>query len=282
MNPRADDAPTTVEWLRDAVDRLGRGSGRLVVLIGRRAVQTCRTCWARGSVWLDDATGLSWMVRAAVLAGGALVAARIGTAVLAGSGRRIEAARWLMWPTTAVWLTAAYRVGRPDWRPKASPAPDSPADAEEPDAEAAPDGVQDDDGTAAREAAPAAAPMPTRRQLAVALHRLGAPHCHTAVLAAALGISQDRAREALAAAGVPTGPVRMRGRGSSTGVRAADFPPLPAAEERPPDGVVAAGERANNDNNNVAEYYLAPDRFHPHLTHVVWEGPSTLPPTTGR
>lgn len=275
MTPHDDGAPTTAERRHTAADRVCRGSERLVTLLGRRVASACRTCWARGSGWLDDASGLSWVVRAAALAGGALVAARIGVAVLAGAEHRIQAERWLMFPATGAWLVASYRVGHSDWQPKGRPTTDAPdlPDAEEPDGEADPDGAQDDDGTAAREVTPTAAPLPTRGQLAAALHHLGTPHCHTAALAEGLGITVDRAREALAAAGIPTDTVRMRGRGSSTGVRCGDFPPLPLDEEGTLGGVVAAGERANNNDNNRA-YYLAADPEHPHRTHVVWERPA--------
>lgn len=271
---RTRDDLTTMEALRAAATRVSRGSSRLALHLGRRAVTACRRCHARGSAWLDDAEGLSWAVRAAVLAGGAILAARVGIAVAAGVEHRIQAASWLLWPAGGVWLVAAWRCGRRGWKPKEQSPPD-PARPEETDEEEANE-EPGDDGTAVHEvppAPPAPAPLPDREQLAAALHHAGTPHCHTAVLAAALGIGQDRARDALAAAGIPTGPVRMRGRGSSTGVRADDFPPLPARLERPLDGVVAAGERANNNNDNDA-YYLAADPDSPHRTHVVWQNRS--------
>ncbi|MFE0651357.1 hypothetical protein ACFVZH_22490 [Streptomyces sp. NPDC059534] len=97
-------------------------------------------------------------------------------------------------------------------------------------------------------AEPSGEPLPDAAALAAALHEVGAPHAHLAVLADHMGRSPGHVREALTAAGIPIGPCRMKGRGSSTGVKAEDFPPLPSPTSDAPEGVVAAGQ---SDNNNA-------------------------------
>ncbi|MFD9047662.1 hypothetical protein [Streptomyces zaomyceticus] len=91
------------------------------------------------------------------------------------------------------------------------------------------------------------APLPDPVALAVALHEVGAPHAHLAALADHMGLSPAHVREALTAAGIPIGPCRMKGRGSSTGVKSGDFPPLPSPTSGASEAVVAAGQ---SDNNN--------------------------------
>lgn len=260
------DDPTTAEWLRTALDRVCVGSGRLFWHHTRRSVAAGRRLWARCAAWLGESSGLAWGCRAAALGVAGLVAGRVALALGASIARRVDSARWLVYPAAAVWLIAAYRAGHPDWKPKRpTPAPAAPDEQPEPG-----DEPDDDSGTADR-AAPGP-PLPTRDQLAATLHRIGTPHCHTAALAEALGIPTDRAREALAAAGIPTDTVRMKGRGSSTGVRAADFPPLPRDGEGSPVGVVAAGQNANNDNNNnaAADFECVADPDRPGFTRVVY------------
>lgn len=89
--------------------------------------------------------------------------------------------------------------------------------------------------------------VPTFHELCESLARVGTPHAHIAVLAHDLGTTPERVREALDACGVQVEAVRMQGRGSSTGVKGDALPsPRPA-----PGGVVAAGQPANNDNNNA-------------------------------
>lgn len=89
--------------------------------------------------------------------------------------------------------------------------------------------------------------VPTFHELCESLARVGTPHAHIAVLAHDLGTTPERVREALDACGVQVEAVRMQGRGSSTGVKG-DALPVP----RPPlGGVVAAGQPADNDNNNA-------------------------------
>lgn len=89
--------------------------------------------------------------------------------------------------------------------------------------------------------------LPSFTDVREAVWRVGTPHAHITALAAELSTTPDRVREALAACEIPVEPVRMQGRGSSTGVKGHHFPAPPA----PSDGVVAAGQPTNNDNNNT-------------------------------
>lgn len=83
-------------------------------------------------------------------------------------------------------------------------------------------------------------------QVAAACHRLAAPHVHLVPLAEALGTTTEKTREALTEMGVPiAGGVRMKGRGVSPGVRAADLPPL--SPDQPPD---QEGPLTSNNNSN--------------------------------
>ena len=117
---------------------------------------------------------------------------------------------------------------------------------------------------------PAEPPELLAAELVRALHEVGAHHAHLAALADHLGTTTERVRAGLKAAGIPAGDqVRMRGRGVSTGVRAAHFPPLPA----PTPPVVAAGHADNNDNNNspgARGFTTEPDAVNPHRTWVRW------------
>ena len=75
---------------------------------------------------------------------------------------------------------------------------------------------------------------------------------------------------------VPVEPVRMQGRGTSTGVKGG-----PAAHQaiapRPEDvAVVGAGQPGNNNSNNA--FSLVPDNINPVRTHVVWTAPKTESP----
>jgi hypothetical protein len=94
-------------------------------------------------------------------------------------------------------------------------------------------------------AEPSPVPPLGRDELAFALQAIGAPHAHLSALADHLGTTPARVREGCALAGVPiAGGVRMKGRGVSTGIKAADFPPLPSPTEAPSEPVVVAGQDA--------------------------------------
>ncbi|MFF9894956.1 hypothetical protein [Streptomyces longispororuber] len=227
-------SPTTVQWLRQAAVRVYTGSSRLAIHLGRRTVARARAVYPRLRDWLARSTGLKWWVKIAALASAAALARKIGTAVLGGIYLRIESGAWapLLWIATAAWIIAAYRAGRPGWKPKERPAPEST-------------------GTkpSAADAAPAAEgpALPSLHDLRESLATVGTPHAHLAVLAADLGTTSERVREALLQHGVPVETVRMRGRGSSTGIKGDALPTRAPS----PGGVVGAGQPANNDNNNA-------------------------------
>lgn len=179
-----------------------------------------RRLTARAAAWVragrrDDLDGvaaiLGCIVRAAVLAAGAY-------------GAWLLIRRWpaVLWLAVPVWCWAAIRA--------------IPTQAEQPN----------EDG---EEPAPAAEQPPplALQEVREAVSRVGTPHAHLAVLAEALGTTAERVREVLAEHHIPVEPVRMRGRGTSTGVKAGHFP-APAAAPGP---VVAAGQPANNNSNNT-------------------------------
>ncbi|MFD9151557.1 hypothetical protein ACFWDF_30695 [Streptomyces diastaticus] len=121
------------------------------------------------------------------------------------------------------------------------------------------------------EVAPVEAPLPTREELAQALHAVADPNVHTAALATHLGVPAERVRAGLKAAGIPTsGGVRMRG-AVSTGVKAAHFPPLGPV----PENALLRGPDQQQQHNNVGVHSSSgvtvistPDPEQPHRTHV--------------
>ncbi|MEU3700976.1 hypothetical protein AB0E82_01985 [Streptomyces anulatus] len=176
---------------------------------------------ARAAAWVragrrTDLDGvaaiLGCILRLAVLAAGAY-------------GAWLLIRRWpsVLWLAVPVWCWAAIRA--------------IPQETEQPN----------EDG---EEPAPAAEQPPplTLQEVCEAVSRVGTPHAHLAVLAEDLGTTTERVREVLAEHHIPVEPVRMRGRGTSTGVKAGHFP-APAAA---PETVVAAGQPANNNSNNAS------------------------------
>lgn len=223
---------TTVEWCRDAARRISRGSGRLCTLAVQRATRAGSSCWQGITGWLGGVSGLAWAFRMALLVLAALVLRKVGISIAGALLQRAEAARWLLWPLSIAWFLAAYRFGRAGWEPATAPA-EPPDEHEQPDEPAPP---------------PATEPhLPTLGDLGESVRRIGTPHAHITALADDLGTTTDRVREALTTWGIPVEPVRMRRRGSSTGVKEDHFP-APAA---PSGGVVAAGQPANNNDNNT-------------------------------
>jgi hypothetical protein len=117
--------------------------------------------------------------------------------------------------------------------------------------------------------------IPTRDQLATALHTVGAPHAHIAAIAEHLGTSNERVREGLDAAGIPvSGGVRMKGRkvAVSPGVKKDDFPPLPSPDESGATGGVLTSD--NNSNNSGGEglregMSIIQDETNPRRWHVL-------------
>ncbi|TMU98083.1 hypothetical protein [Streptomyces sp. DASNCL29] len=240
---------TTMEWIRAAAQRISCGSGRLCWLIARRITSRgaarARAWWAGVTGWLAEAAGLAWLLRLGLLIGAGLIARKL----LLNVGRSIgnaHAPEGLMWVLALVWLITSYRIGRPDWQPPAEPEPETeqvPAEETE---------KRDEDAEDEPAAEPPARPAPpTLAQLRAAVAEIGTPHAHVAVLAEHLGTTADLVREGLVVAGIPVDAVRMKGRGSSTGVRAEDLPPPSGSSSAAPEGVVGTGQSANNDNNNA-------------------------------
>lgn len=232
-------APTTVQWLRSAVDRVAVGSSRLAAHRVARTAQGLRRTVQRARAWVGEASGFDKALRLVLLAGAVLIVRKVGTRLGGWAYARVESGAWwwLLWLLAVVWLVAAYRAGRDDWEPTQAAA--------DPDEEA-----QDNAAGAPDEEPPVElekSQLPTFQQLCASLAKVGTPHAHIAVLAQDLGATPERVRWALDRCDVTVEPVRMRGRGVSTGIKS-DALPAPVA---PSDGVVGAGQPANNDNNNT-------------------------------
>lgn len=264
-------APSTAQWLRTAVDRIAVGSGRLALNCGRRTVQRARGTYGRARGWVGDSKStFDKMLRLALLLGTAAILRKIGTKLGVWAYHRIESGAWwwLLWAAAITWTIAAYRAGRDGGAPKQRPVQPEPTD-EEPQE----DQPGSEEPEPAVEQASAGPPLPILPDLRISLARVGTPHAHIAVLAADIGTSPERVREALDKWQIPVEAVRMQGRGSSTGVKGGDAV-HPALALRPEDAaVVAAGEGANNDNNNG--FTLVPDGDNPVRTHVVWDASKT-------
>ncbi|RZE89176.1 hypothetical protein [Streptomyces sp. SCA2-2] len=213
--------------LRPAADRLARGAARIGPALSRRTV-----AWVRRG-HRDDLTGLA--AHLGTIARAALIA--LGIYLLA---RAVRATPSLMWVVAGVGLATAWRAGRP-----------APVERGEEEASEAPVEGAEEAAEEGPEVAPAEPPLPTREELAVALRAVADPHAHTAAVATHMELPAERVRAALREAGIPiSGGVRMRG-SVSTGVRAADIPPLSPAEANTPAPVVVAGQASNNNSNNA-------------------------------
>lgn len=154
------------------------------------------------------------------------------------------------------WCWAAWSLGNPS--KQGAPA----AVSEEPDETDQPEEESEDD--LAREAA----------DFLADLHRL-MPHpgdrMHVAQIAEQLfgsATEAPRVRELCTATQVLIKPVRVKGRGSSTGVARDDLPPVV--------GVVAAGHSDNNNTGGASDgppregFYTVPHPTDPHRTEVRW------------
>ncbi|MFP3116324.1 hypothetical protein [Streptomyces sp. Iso 434] len=213
--------------LRPAADRLARGAARIGPALARRTV-----AWVRRG-HRDDLTGLA--AHLGTIARAALIALSIYFLV-----RVVRASPALMWVLAGVGLAAAWRAGRP------APVEDGEEEAGETPVEGAEEAAEE-----GAEAAPAEAPLPTREELAVALRAVADPHAHTAAVATHLGVSAERVRAGLKAAGIPTtGACRMGGK-PSTGVKAEHIPPLSPSGEGTAEAVVASPLTSNNNSNNA-------------------------------
>ncbi|MFG2617795.1 hypothetical protein ACGFXC_09200 [Streptomyces sp. NPDC048507] len=230
-------APTSAQWIRAAAARLTLGSQRLTVHLTRRIAAWLRDAWRRTNRWLSDATGIAWAFRLAVLLAAAWLLRKIGVSVAAAVVRRLDSSAWLLWPALGLWLIAAWRAGHPDRAP--GPAP---AAAEAPVPEAQPDPVS---------LAKDHPPGPSLDDVLAAARKVGTPHAHLAAIEECLKAPAGTARRLLTKAGIPIADVRMQGRGTSTGVRGADIPPLADPSRGAVVDAVGAGQDANNSNNDI-------------------------------
>lgn len=262
------EGPTTGQWLRQALHRVSDGSFQLALHGTARGIVRLRDRGKRVTAWVGEAEGFDKLIRLGLLLALGFVVRKVATAIALWAYHRIESRAW-GWPafiTAGVWIVCAYRAGRPGWKPK--PPKQKPA----PAAEAVKPSEKQPEP--AEQPAPVSLQkpqLPTRDELAVALHAIGRPHVHTSALAEHLGVTKERAREALDAAHIPReGGVRMKGRlvAVSPGVKDENFPPLPSPpSERGPEGPL----NSNNNDNNA--FTTVPDDHNPVRTHVVWNTP---------
>lgn len=209
---------------RDAAGRITAGSRILTDRITRGAGE-----WVRKGR-RDDLTGIS-----AVLGCWLRVGMLLGAAY--GLYSAMRAMPWLMWAATTLWCWKAWR---------AKPAAPAAEDAVEP---AENDGQEQPEQTPVvdlRKPGP-----PTPEQLVHALHEVASPHAHLASLARHIGTTPGRVREGLEGAGIPVSGGVREGARVSTGVRAEDIPPLPHSDRTVPGPHKTAGQRDNNNSNNV-------------------------------
>ncbi|MFE2912837.1 hypothetical protein [Kitasatospora indigofera] len=153
------------------------------------------------------------------------------------------------------WCWAAWRAGRP------------PESAEETEPDTAEELASGGDETA---------------QFLALLHRLmPAPgdRIHLAQIAAEM--TGDRTatgpvRELCATAGIPISDVRVRGRGSSTGIYRRDVPPLPDPSRQPLPGVVGAGQGQQQQHQQQSDtalregFLIKDDPDNPARSQVHW------------
>lgn len=239
-------APTTVQWLRAAAGRVCIGSQRLAVHLARRLLARTRALYERIRDWLGASTGLSWWLKAAVLVLAVILLRKIVTGIAGGVYRRIESGAWswMLWPAVLLWLIAAYRAGRPDWKPKTPAA--AAAEEPEPEAENPPASA-----TSSTEQTPAGPPPVSPVALVAAVRDIGTPHAQLRPLAEHLRTTTDAVRAAAAGLGWPVKDVRMAGRSASAGLRWDEAPSLPPLDPSP--GVVGAGQRADDNDDRRGE-----------------------------
>jgi hypothetical protein len=271
-------APTTTQWLRTAVIRVGEGSTHLALHLGRRAAARVWGVYTGARDWVGKSSGLDKAFRLGLLALAVLVVRKTSTALGRWAYGRIESGAWwpLLFGAAGVWIVAAYRAGRPGWAPK--PPKTKPAPAAEEASETELERADPDDG----EQPPTVSlekqlpPLPILPDLRISLAKVGTPHAHLAVLAADIGTTAERVREALDKWQIPVEAVRMHGRGTSTGVKGG--PAVhPALAPRPEDAaVVAAGQPGNNNSNNA--FTTVDDEENPVRTHVLWHAQQSRDP----
>lgn len=194
-------------------------------------------------------------------AAGASLGVKVGGGLVAWKGAPVLLAAAHQQPllpaaAAGAWCWAAWSLGNPT-------KPTAPAvEPEEPDETGESEEESEDD--VAREAAEFLADL-------YSLMPDPGDRLHVAQIAEQLfgsATETPRVRELCAAAQVPIKPVRVKGRGSSTGIARDDLPPVV--------GVVAAGHRDNNNPEGVSDgpvregFYTVPHPTDPHRTEVRW------------
>ncbi|WP_327592474.1 hypothetical protein [Streptomyces chartreusis] len=239
-------APTTVQWLRNAVHRVRIGSGRRATYLAAWTIHRGRRIWQRATDWLSQATGvLGWLLRLAVLLLVAAVLRKIGTGIVAGVYERIEGggAPWIPAGAALWWIVSAYRAGADGWKPKRPAVPTTEETAEDKAQEAAAD------ERSAPVAEPPGAPSVSPVELVAAVRDVGTPHAQLKPLAEHLAVPTDAVRAAAVAMGWPVKDVRQAGRSASAGLRWDECPSPEQAYPSP--GVVGAGQRADDNDDDT-------------------------------
>jgi hypothetical protein len=228
--------PSTMQWIRQAGQRIATGSARLATLLAGRAVHAARRYWQRAEAWLGDPFTFGWLLRLALLVFALAVARKVAVAAGGGLYTAVADGRapWLMWGTAVLWVVAAYRCGRDGWKPKARA-----AEGDRPEA----------GGQEQQPASAPSGPLPVSPVgLIAAVRDVGTPHAQLKPLAEHLGTTTDVVRAAAAAMGWPVKDVRMAGRSASAGLRWDECPsPAPAG---PSAGVVGAGQPADDNDDD--------------------------------
>ncbi|MGW4300409.1 hypothetical protein ACWEHT_11590 [Streptomyces sp. NPDC004646] len=275
-------APTTLQWLRTAAHRLSVGSGRRATYLTTWALHRARRIWQRATTWLREGEGIGWLLRLTVLIAGAALIRKITTTLAVALYARVRdgGAPWLLWAAATWWVVSAYRAGADDWNPRRPAAPlqeeESDAPAPAPTEEEAPPTEAPEDSTPEAEQPPAERLRVSPTELVAAVRDIGTPHAQLKPLAEHLRESTDAVRATAASMGWPVKDVRMAGRSASAGLRWDEYPsPAPAD---PPPGVVGAGQRTDDNDDDVAPYGFTtvPDEVNPARTHVIWHKPQEL------
>lgn len=234
-------APSTMQWIRQAGQRIATGSAQLATHLASRALHAGLRVWRRATGWLGEASGISWLLRLAVLITAAALLRKIVTVVATAVYVRVEAgaAPWLMWGAAVLWVIAAYRCGREDWEPSRR-AFKEPADGEH-----LADGASAEPGVAQ---SPVGPPPVSPVALIAAVRDIGTPHAQLKPLAEHLSTTTDAVRAAAAGMGWPVKDVRMQGRSASAGLRWDECPSPPPLDPSP--GVVGAGQPADDNDDD--------------------------------
>jgi hypothetical protein len=238
-------APTTMQWIRQAGERLCTGSVRLAAHLVALTLGRARRIWRSVTGWLGEGEGVGWLLRLAALLAVAAVLRKVAVAIAGGLYAAVADGRapGLMWGAAGAWVVAAYRCGRDGWEPKRLADPAVSADGE----------PLADDAAADAEPAdlqpPAGPPPVSSVALIAAVRDIGTPHAQLVPLAEHLGTTTDAVRAAARRMGWPVKDVRMAGRSSAAGLRGDEVPSPPETDPSP--GVVGAGQPADDNDDDT-------------------------------